>query len=64
MRPGEQDREGDLVRRLLAVGALDEGDHPVEERLARLGRDPHDDLVGQHPGAAGDRRAVAAATRG
>ena len=57
---GEQDRQGDLVRCLLPVGALDEGDHPVEERLARLGRDAHDDLVGQHPGAAGDGRAVAA----
>ena len=34
-QPGQQDRQGDLVRRLLAVGALDEGDHPVEERLAR-----------------------------
>ena len=59
-QPGEQDRQGDLVRRLLPVGALDEGDHAVEERLARLGRDAHDDLVGQHPGAAGDGRAVAA----
>ena len=26
--------EGDLVRSLLALGAFDEGDHPVEERLA------------------------------
>ena len=39
VRPGEQDRQGDLVRRPLALGALDEGDHPVEERLARVGRD-------------------------
>ena len=36
--PGEQDVERDLVRGLLPLGALDEGDHPVEERLARLGR--------------------------
>ena len=57
---GQQDVQRDLVRRLLPVGPLDERDHPVEERLARLGRDAHDDLVGQHPGAAGDRRAVAA----
>ena len=57
---GEEDRQGDLVRRLLPVGALDEGDHAVEERLARLGRDAHDDLVGQHPRAAGDGGAVAA----
>ena len=46
--------------RLLTLGALDEGDHPVEERLARPGGDADDDLVGEHPGAAGDRRAVAA----
>ena len=36
--PGEQDVERDLVRRLLARRALDEGDHPVDERLARVGR--------------------------
>ena len=30
----EQDRERDLVRRALALGALDERDHAVEERLA------------------------------
>ncbi len=41
------------------VGALDERDHPVEERLARLRRDPHDDLVREHTRAAGDRGAVA-----
>ena len=35
-------------------------DHPVDERLARLGGDLHDDPVGQHRGAAGDRGAVAA----
>ena len=58
--PGEQDVEGDLVRRLLARGAFDEGDHAVEERLPGSGRDAHDDLVREHPGAAGDRRAVAA----
>ena len=36
---GQQDRERDLVGRALALGALDEGDHPVEEGLARVGRD-------------------------
>jgi hypothetical protein len=56
----EQDREGDLVGRLLPLGPLDEGDHLVEEALARLGRDPHPDPVGQHPGPAGDGRAVPA----
>ena len=33
--PGEQDVERDLVGRLLALATLDEGDHPVEEGLAR-----------------------------
>ena len=36
---GQQDRERDLVRRLLALGALDQGDHAVEEGLARVGGD-------------------------
>ncbi len=36
-QPGEQDRQRDLVRGLLPVGAFDERDHPVEERLARAG---------------------------
>ena len=31
----QQDVERDLVRRLLPLGAFDERDHPVEERLAR-----------------------------
>ena len=35
-QPGQQDVERDLVRRLLPLGALDERDHPVEERLARV----------------------------
>ena len=56
---GQQDVERDLVRRLLALGALDERDHAVEERLAGLRRDLHDDLVGEHPRAARDRAAVA-----
>jgi hypothetical protein len=60
---GQRDRQGDLVRRLLAVGPLDEGDHPIEERLARLRGDVHDDPVGQDAGAAGDGRAVATGTR-
>ena len=37
-QPGEQDVERDLVRRLLPLGALDQRDHPVEERLARVRR--------------------------
>ena len=60
-QPGEQDVERDLVRRLLPLRALDQGDHPVEERLAGVRGDAHDDPVGDDLGAAGDRRAVAAA---
>ena len=58
--PDEQDRERDLVRRLLAAGAFDQRDHPVDEGLARIGGDPDDEPVGEDLGAAGDRRAVAA----
>ena len=60
-QPDQQDVQRDLVGRLLARRALDQRDHPVEERLARVGGDAHDDAVGEHLGAAGDRRAVAAA---
>ena len=35
-QPGQQDDQGDLVRRLLPVGAFDQRDHAVEERLARI----------------------------
>ena len=56
----QQDVQRDLVRRLLPHGALDERDHAVEERLARIGGDPHDDPVRQHLRAAGHRRAIAA----
>ncbi len=58
--PGEQDRERDLVRRLLPLRAFDERDHAVEERLARIRADCVHDAVGEHARAAGDRRAVAA----
>ena len=53
-QPGQQDREGDLVRRPLPLGALDERDHPVEERLARIGRDADDEPVADQRRAAGD----------
>ena len=36
---GQDDRQRDLVGRLLADRPLDQGDHPVEEALAGLGRD-------------------------
>ena len=57
---GEQDVERDLVRRLAPLGALDERDHPVEERLAGLLRDLDHEPVGEELRAAGDGRAVAA----
>ena len=60
-QPDQQDVERDLVRRLLARRPFDERDHAIEERLARVRRDAHDDAIGQHLGAAGHRRAVAAA---
>ena len=56
----EQNIEGDLVRRLLALGPFHQLDHPVQKRFARIRSDAHDDFVGQHARAAGDRRAVAA----
>ena len=56
----QQDGERDLVGRLLALGALDQRDHAVEEGLAGIGRDAHHDPVGQHARAAGDGGEVAA----
>ena len=56
----EQDVQRDLVRRLLPDGALDERDHAVEKRFARIGGDLHHDPVREHPGAAGHGGAVAA----
>ena len=55
-QPGQQDVERDLVRRLLPLSAFDQGDHPVEKGLARLGGDPNHQLIGDDLGAAGDRR--------
>ena len=56
----QQDAEGDLVRRLLPFGALDERDHAVDERLTGLARDLDDDAVRQHRRTAGDGAAIAA----
>ena len=58
--PDEQDVERDLVGRLLPLGALDQPDHAVEEGGAGRRGDAHADPVGQHLGAAGHGRAVAA----
>ncbi len=57
----QQDVEGDLVGRLLALGALDHRDHPVEERLAGVRGDANDEPVGEDARAARHRAAVAAA---
>ena len=57
---GEQDVERDLVRRLLSVGAFDERDHAIEERLARVGGDLDPDPVREHARAAGHGGAVSA----
>ena len=62
-QPGQQDVERDLVRRLLPLGAFDERDHPVEERLARIRRHLHANPVGQHLRAAGHRRSGRRPTR-
>ena len=56
----EQDVESDLVGRLLALGALDQPDHTIEEGGAGRGGDADADPIGQHLGSAGHRRAVAA----
>ena len=56
----EKDVQRDLVRRLAPLGALDERDHPVEERLARLLRHLDHEPVREQLRAAGDGRAVAA----
>ena len=61
---GQQDVQRDLVRGLLPRRALDQGDHPVDEGLAGLGGDPHDDPVREHLGAAGDRATGRRRTRG
>ncbi len=58
---GEQDAERDFVGRLLALRALDQRDHAVEEGLARVGGDAHLDVVGDDRGAAGNGAPVAAA---
>ena len=57
---GEDQRQRDFIGRPLALGALDERDHPVEERFAGLRRDLNHDSIGQDGGAAGHAGAVAA----
>ena len=56
----QKDLERDLVGGLLAGGALDHGDHLIQEALARLAGDFHHNPIGKHGGAASDGRTVAA----
>ena len=56
----EQDVQRDLVRRLAPLRALDQRDHAVQERLAGLLGDLHQDAVAEHARAAGHRAAIAA----
>ncbi len=58
--PGDQDVERNLVGRLLPASALDEGNHPVQERLTRIRCRAGHDPVRQDHGAARHRRPVAA----
>ena len=45
---GQQDVQGDFIRRLLALGAFHQGDHAVQEGFARIGGDADLDLIGQY----------------
>ena len=56
VRATKEDGQGNLVRRLLTLRSLDHGDHAIEERVAGIDRDPHDDPIRQDPRAAGNRR--------
>ena len=56
----QQDRERDLVRRLLPLRTFDERDHPVEERLAGIRGDANQDAIRKHTGSTGDGAAIAA----
>ena len=61
VRPGQQDVERDLVRRLLPLGAFHQRDHAVQKGLALASQVMRTRIQSaQHLGAAGDRRAVAA----
>ena len=58
--PGEQDAEGNFIRRLLPLRAFDQGDHAVQKGLSGIGSDLHHDPVGEHLRSPGHRGAVAA----
>ena len=56
----QQNRQRQLVGGLLALGALHHRDHPIQEALAGVGGDAHDDPVRQHTRAAGHGREIPA----
>ena len=56
----QQDRQRDLIRGLLTLGAFDQRDHAIEKALTRLLRDAHLDRVGNDAGARRHCRTVAA----
>ena len=56
----QQDVQRDLVRRLLALRALDERDHSIQERVPGIRRHAHLDPVRDDARAASDGRPVAA----
>jgi hypothetical protein len=58
---GEQDVQRDLVRRLLPPGTFHQRDHAIQEGGSLGCGDAHLDPIGQHAGAAGDRRTIATA---
>ena len=60
VKAGEDQGQGDLIRRALANRAFHQGNHPVQERFSGAAGDFHHDPVGQDDGAAGDAGAVAA----
>jgi hypothetical protein len=59
----QQDRQCDLVGRLLPLRALDQRDHAIEKGRTLGSGDADDDPVRQHARATGHRRPVAAASR-
>ena len=59
-KAGEEDVECDLVGRFLALGAFDQPDHAIEERLTGIRCDADFDFVGEHARSPGDSGAVTA----
>ena len=57
---GQENIQRDLVRCFLPLGAFDQGNHAVQEGFPGVRGDADFDPVGEHSGAAGHRRPVAA----